>query len=797
MRARLWRALPALLGVLAFLALVGPALDPAVQVFYRDTGRLYYPVKKVIADRLAHGQLALWDPFTEAGVSLLGQMTPGLLHPFTLLYAALPFDLAFKLNHLLALLLAGAGAFLLSRRLGASRWAALLAALVYGGSGYLVSMAASNLPFALGPATVPLAVERFLAFLERPRPARLAGAAAALSLCAYAGDPQSMLLAGLIGTAWAVAQPLSRSAVRLALRGAALAALWGACAVGLAAPAALPAAAMLSRSSRAGGVGEGERNRFFVTPARFAGLALARAFDDAPELTALSAADRRQAFAATPFSEYFGGGDDSGFATTLYLGAPALLLALFAGLGGRRGRFLQLGALLLLLAAAGEVFGLQGLLFRLVPGFRLFRYAEKLMAFASLLLALAAAAGADAAFASRARAFALAALAGLGAAAAWLAAALIARHPSALAPWLASHGNTHATRPALQLLELAVPALRQEAQLLAVLAAVGLAGPRLRAARGLAAAVCGAGLVLANGPHLTTIAVELFHDPPPLVRDLIARSGPSVGRWRLYVQPATIALGPDLDPKSLDSAIVRETLRPQYESIFGIEGIDAYFSASNPDYTRVVQGAPRSMMGLLATRYFAVMPRQLTASRARELGFQPFSHGIWVQTLPVGPQAWLMDRAAVVAGVPEAIARLRQPGFEPRREALLRPEAGPLAAALQPQADPGRAVLQRLTPERLRVEVASTSASLLGISEHFDPGWEARIDGKEVPVVELDRALLAVPTPAGHHLVALRFWPQGLTWGLVILATTLALLGAGARLTNLVAKLTKIGSTSR
>src|SRR5207249_2631465 len=159
-----------------FLALAAPVLDPGLQLFYRDTGRLYYPVKKYIADRLARGQLPLWDPWTESGTSLLGQASPALLHPWTLLYLVLPFDLAFKLNHLLPLLLAGVGTFLLARRLGASPWAALAGALVFGGSGYLVSQASANLIFAVGPAGVPLAIERFLAFSERPSRLRLLAA---------------------------------------------------------------------------------------------------------------------------------------------------------------------------------------------------------------------------------------------------------------------------------------------------------------------------------------------------------------------------------------------------------------------------------------------------------------------------------------------------------------------------------------------------------------------------------------------------------------------------------------------
>ena len=155
--ARIRRHAPALAGLAIFFAFVAPVLAPGVQLYYRDTGRLYYPVKLYIAQALAHGRIAWWDSMTEAGLSLLGQVTPGLLHPFTLLYAVLPFDLAFKLNHLAGLLLGGIGAWRLARRLGASPWAALAGAVAYGGSGYLVSMADSNLPYALGAGSVPIA----------------------------------------------------------------------------------------------------------------------------------------------------------------------------------------------------------------------------------------------------------------------------------------------------------------------------------------------------------------------------------------------------------------------------------------------------------------------------------------------------------------------------------------------------------------------------------------------------------------------------------------------------------------
>src|SRR4051812_21517541 len=93
------RAAPPLVGLLLFGLFFASAFDPRVQLYYRDTGRLYYPVKLYIAQHLRAGNLPLWDTMVESGVSLLGQVTPGLLHPATVLYLVLPFDVAFKLNH--------------------------------------------------------------------------------------------------------------------------------------------------------------------------------------------------------------------------------------------------------------------------------------------------------------------------------------------------------------------------------------------------------------------------------------------------------------------------------------------------------------------------------------------------------------------------------------------------------------------------------------------------------------------------------------------------------------------------
>src|SRR5215813_1283263 len=199
-----WPVRPRLLVGAVVAALCAPVLDPRQQLFWRDTQRFFYPFKLAIAERLRRGELPLWDPWTESGVSVLGQLTPALWHPTTLLYLVLPLPLAFKLNHLIALPLAAAGAFLLSRRLGAQGWAAAIAAVTFAGSGFLCAMTASNLPFALGQATLPIAIWALLELVDQPGPPRLLIAAAILGSCGLAGEPQSMLLAGILGGAWAL-----------------------------------------------------------------------------------------------------------------------------------------------------------------------------------------------------------------------------------------------------------------------------------------------------------------------------------------------------------------------------------------------------------------------------------------------------------------------------------------------------------------------------------------------------------------------------------------------------------------
>ena len=58
--------------------------------------------------------------------------------------------------------------------------------------------------------------------------------------------------------------------------------------------------------------------------------------------------------------------------------------------------------------------------------------------------------------------------------------------------------------------------------------------------------------------------------------------------------------------------------------------------------------------------------------------------------------------------------------------------------------------------------------SILVISYGWLQGWQATVDGREVPVVRTNGLVLGVPVSAGRHVVDVRFRPPGLGWGMLL-----------------------------
>lgn len=150
---------------------------------------------------------------------------------------------------------------------------------------------------------------------------------------------------------------------------------------------------------------------------------------------------------------------------------------------------------------------------------------------------------------------------------------------------------------------------------------------------------------------------------------------------------------------------------------------------------------------------------------------------VWENPDPM-PRAFVVREVAAAGD--DGPARLLSPDFDFRRRALVdRPVALPRAPA---DAPPARVALRRESPGTIVVDVAQDAPGLLVVTESWDRGWRATVDGEEAEVVIADVAFLGVVVPAGRHEVRLRYAPASFRWGLLVTLLTGAALAAAVLL---------------
>jgi hypothetical protein len=119
------------------------------------------------------------------------------------------------------------------------------------------------------------------------------------------------------------------------------------------------------------------------------------------------------------------------------------------------------------------------------------------------------------------------------------------------------------------------------------------------------------------------------------------------------------------------------------------------------------------------------------------------------------PRAWVVyDSLPLDDGA--AIDLLNRDDFDPRTTAVL--ELGSDLLALSGSSKRGEAGrIVEASPGRLVLEVAPQDAGLLVVSQPFYPGWQARVEGVEVPVRRVDYLLQGIPIGPGPQRVELTF----------------------------------------
>jgi hypothetical protein len=113
--------------------------------------------------------------------------------------------------------------------------------------------------------------------------------------------------------------------------------------------------------------------------------------------------------------------------------------------------------------------------------------------------------------------------------------------------------------------------------------------------------------------------------------------------------------------------------------------------------------------------------------------------------------------------------------FDPRGEVALEPAAGRPESA--PSASAGAARIVARRSDRVTIQVSAAHAGVLVLTEAYDPGWRAWVDGAAVPVWRANAIFRGVAIGEGDHVVEMRYRPPSAAWGAAASILGVALTG--------------------
>jgi uncharacterized membrane protein YfhO len=136
------------------------------------------------------------------------------------------------------------------------------------------------------------------------------------------------------------------------------------------------------------------------------------------------------------------------------------------------------------------------------------------------------------------------------------------------------------------------------------------------------------------------------------------------------------------------------------------------------------------------------------------------------QNRNVMPRAFVVHQAEYANSAQESLARLTDGQFDYRTTVIL--ERGPVTTVRlpdEPAPTPAEVHITRYEPERVEVQTRTSADGILVLTDGYDPGWQARLDGQPVKTHVANHAFRAVALPAGEHQVTFLYDPPAFKIG--------------------------------
>jgi hypothetical protein len=269
------------------------------------------------------------------------------------------------------------------------------------------------------------------------------------------------------------------------------------------------------------------------------------------------------------------------------------------------------------------------------------------------------------------------------------------------------------------------------------------------------------GEILRDHPAATSSGTAGSVLDAPAARRLYAPP-PATAEWRHRADAAGGA--PAHGDREWDDVAVRVAARAEREWLVpdcglddGIAHLDPY-DALHPPREQLLLGAVGTarLLALTATR-FALLPSGREPAGLRRLVHDPNSGLSLFAAEAVAPRLYLAAEVRPAADAVAAARAVADADFVPGRTAVV--EGG------APAGTPGSCALDEDRPERLRFHCDAEAPGYAVLADAWFPGWRARVDGREVPILPANVALRAVAVPAGRSTVEMVYRPLGLRAG--------------------------------
>jgi hypothetical protein len=718
----------------------------------------FYPQRAFLAQSLLSGHIPLWDPYLFLGAPFLANPQSAVLYPLSWLFVLGPVQVVYAAQLVLHAFLAALFTYLLARHaFGLLPLAAAVGGLAYAFGGFAVGQE-GHLNQISAAAWLPAVLLAYDRFASTRRVHWVALGALALGLQLLAGHPQetymTLIVLGIFG---AVRAPW-RSPTRLVWCGIGGVAI---CLLGAALSAAqlLPTLELTPLSIRGAGVNWPDAVAGSLPPY----LAVRALFP--PFWIQVSN------------TEYLG-----------YVGVAPIALGLLAVMLGHS-RSVQFGALIAglgLILALGENTGLYQLAFTSVPGFDTFRVPARWLLLWEFGVAILAALGAD--WIGRgSRVF-------LRRPQVWVRLVVVVLIVVTGLAWQRDEGESFAQRrtpfafagiAAATLAIGALPHLARPALALSLL--LGLTGAELWAAAEASPARQAPPPAFSAGSTVGWLRAHGVTDQERLL---------SLARPE-YVPAAEnelrAGLG-SLPEAQIQSVLVaqkwNDTLTPNVPLQYGLATADGYDGGVLPllrwlDLSRLLVDSPRTD-GVLLTRLDALpTDRMLDLLGVRYLignggtpgrpDLQTVDFGdlvLFARPNPV-PRSLVVYGATSVTDEAAALEHMANPSFDSNQEVVLEgATSGPGGSTAAPQP----VVPARVGDASWQAHVTLPQAGYLLQREAWYPGWRARVDGVETPVVRADVLFRAIPLAAGEHEVEIFFDSTSFSRGALISAAGLVVI---------------------